>query len=93
MAVRGAQAIIATYSRVGLLCVAGSARTCIAHGLPEAPDAIGFVPVIGGSNTASLHPQCLHLESWDATSVVFVHSIGLTTNLYVDMHVIHSIGE
>ena len=79
---------------MGVLCLAAAARTCVAHGLGEAPDSMTFTPLVGGSNTASIVPLTWWVESWDATSVVFVNSVsGVTVNGYVNLHQIHSISE
>lgn len=94
MAVRGAHAVIAKFSRVGVLCLDAAARTCIAHGLPEAPDSFTFTPLVGGSNTASIVPQTWWVESWDASLIVFVNSVtGVVVRGYVNLQQIHSIAE
>ena len=86
MAVRGAQAILGTFQRVGVLCLAGGARSCIAHGLSEAPDTFSITPLVGG---ASGCVSGVLLESWDAVSVVFVNSYA-QLNAYVRIAVEYS---
>lgn len=68
MSLRATQALVGTSQRLGVLCLAGAGRTCIAHGLPETPDTILF-SAVGHAGTPCVHG--LYLESWDATSVVF----------------------
>ena len=88
MAVRGAQAIITYFRRTGILCLVAADRTCVAHGLPEAPDTFTFTPLVGGAGG-----QCMtgwFVESWDATSIVFVNSANQGLRGYVDLAVVHS---
>lgn len=74
MALRSASALLGTFTYSGVLCIAAQGRTCIAHGLPETPDAFSFTP-LGLTANASLYPQSAHVESWNATSIVIVNSI------------------
>ena len=66
--------------------MASGARTCIAHGLPETPDVVLFSPIAYSAN-ASLHPYAAGLESWNATSAVFVNSISFGLVASVELRV------
>lgn len=71
MSLRNPRALLGTYIQAGVLCFAGAARTCVAHSLPETPDTFNFTPVVGGAGNCL---SSLVVESWDATSIVFVNS-------------------
>lgn len=92
MALRNPQALIGTLVRAGVLCIDGvAARTCIAHGLPETPDSFSFVPLAGRTQTACY--VGVGVESWDATSIVFVVSNTATATacpVYLKVEVTHS---
>ena len=74
MAVRHPAILNNVFTYPGILCLAPAGRTCIAHGLPSAPDIIVFSPIAFAAN-ASLHPHAAGLESWNSVSAVFVNSI------------------
>ena len=76
MSLRDPQALLGTFMRAGVLCLAPAGRTCIAHGLTETPDSFSFMPLVGGGGNCISGAM---VESWDATSIVFVnsHSNGL----------------
>ena len=81
MALRNPQALLGTFMRAGVLCFSGTqGRTCIAHGLPETPDSFSFTPVVGGTGNCI---SSLVVESWDATSIVFVNSHSIAQSVYV----------
>ena len=84
MSLRDPQALLGTFMRAGVLCFAPSARTCIAHGLPEAPDTFSLTPLMGHSSTCFVG---IGLESWDATSSVFVNSYASGGTGYLRMAV------
>jgi len=89
MALRNPSALISTYSYAGVLCLAPAGRTCIAHSLPETPDVVLFSPISFATN-ASLHPYSAGVESWNATSIVFVNSINFGLAVSVEARVTHS---
>ena len=92
MALRDPAAKIATYTYSGVLCVAAAGRTCVAHGLPSTPDWFTITPLVGGSNTASIMPNAIWVESWNATSLVLVSSVtGSTARVSLTAQVVHSI--
>ena len=72
MSLRTSPTLLGTFIRAGLICFAGSGRSCLAHGLGETPDTIAWVPQTGGDT--SVYTQGIFLESYDATSFVFVNS-------------------
>ena len=76
MALRDPQAVLGTFINAGVLCLAPSARTCIAHGLPETPDSFSYTPLIGGATGAVcvIGHAAWFVESWDAPALVFVNS-------------------
>lgn len=88
MALRSAQTLLAVFQRAGVLCIAATARGCIAHGLPATPDTILFSPVTTGA-TPCVHG--VYLESWDATSIVIRNEIGGAIGLYVRAAVEHTV--
>lgn len=90
MALRNPAALLATFTYSGLLCLAPAARTCIAHTLPATPDVINLSPVVFSAN-ASLHPWAAGVESWNATSIVFVNSINFGLAAQLHAAVVHSI--
>lgn len=91
MALRNPAALLATFTYAGVLCLAPAGRTCIAHGLPETPDSFSLV-TLGASGNASLHPPAAHIESWNATSVVFINSINFGLATYFKAQVIWTPG-
>lgn len=89
MSLRATSALLGTFVYAGVLCIAPQGRTCVAHGLPETPDSFSLV-TLGASANASLHPPAVHIESWNATSVVFVNSINFGIASYVTAKVFWS---
>lgn len=90
MALRDPQARLTTFSRCGVLCLAGGGRTCVAHTLPETPDTFFYQLLTGGGTVSILSA---YVESWDATSIVFVNSISVAQRGYLHAQVIHSINR
>lgn len=89
MALRDPQALLGTFTRAGVLCIAPQARTCLAHGLPATPDWFNYREIVGGTAGASLGQ--FMVESWDATSIVIVNSINQGQRGYFIAQVVHSI--
>lgn len=90
MALRNPQALLGTFIRAGVICLAAAARTCIAHSLPATPDIFAFTPLAGNLNATA----CVvggFLESWDGTSLVFVNSFNTVVPGYLTAAVAHSI--
>ncbi len=74
MALRSTQALLATFTRAGVLCLAPEARTCVAHGLPETPDSFSYTLLKVTGLTLIATMNCTvggYLESWDSISMVF----------------------
>lgn len=84
MSFRASHAKLANYIRAGVLCVDGvAARTCIAHGLPDVPDSFSFTPIARGSALGCV--SGVFVESFDATSIVFVNSFTAAGTAVVGM--------
>lgn len=90
MALRNPQALLGTYIRAGVLCLAPSARTCLAHGLPATPDSFSFTPMSVGASAALASNQQIGLESWDSTYVSFTNSSAVGAVGYLRAAVEHS---
>lgn len=74
MALRNPHALLGTYSRAGVLCLAPEARTCIDHGLPETPDTFSLTLLKATGLTLIATMNCTvggYLESWNSVSMVF----------------------
>ncbi|MDO8689282.1 MAG: hypothetical protein Q7R39_04620 [Dehalococcoidia bacterium] len=87
MAVRSSAVVLGTFVRTGVLCLP-SGRSCLAHGLPEAPDSLSFVPLF-----TAVAATCLNLcyiECWDSAGVTFINSSALSTPGYLRLAVEHS---
>lgn len=89
IALRNPSALLAVFAYAGVLCLAPAGRTCIAHGLPSTPDTFSLV-TLGASANASLHPPAIHIESWNATSVVYINSINFGQATYAVAQVLWS---
>ena len=84
MTLRDPHAVLGTFIRAGVLCLGPSERTCVAHGLPETPDSFSFIPLVGGISHACVAGNSgWYLESWDATSLVFVNSSSISIKGYL----------
>jgi hypothetical protein len=75
MSLRTPNAVLGTFIRAGVLCVAtGAGVTCLAHGLPQTPDTILWSPITPGTGTYSA--AGLILQSWDGVALYFGNSGG-----------------
>lgn len=88
MSLRDPQALLGTFTRAGVLCLAPGGRTCVAHGLPSTPDWFNFTELVGTTALASFGQWLI--ESWDSVSIVFVNSIAQGVRGYMIAQMIWS---
>lgn len=96
MSVRGAHAILGTFVRAGILCLAAQSAACFLHGLPQAPDTFSWVQLSSEWATASLSgpvvsPAAVALRSWDGTTVQLYNANNASIALYVRVAVEQSV--